>query len=244
MLHLVAGGNRCGYFTALLQAFTLEQERSTPSATAFSQLRQKISYRFFKTAFERIVDRCQRRSKQWKNLQVVAIDGMQLTLPRREDLVKRKFSGRKTSKYSESYMPRGYMTLAFDVLSGVILKKTFCPLLNEIADALSMITCFSKQSLFVYDRLYFCGKLLKAHKQHGSFFVARLKRNANKEVMAFFSSKRRFRVIQIDGITLYLIKVKTPKGTSVFATNLRRELFGIHEIADIYKLRGMALEYV
>ena len=109
--------------------------------------------------------------------------------------------------------------------------------MNEIADALSLIKEFSHDTLFIYDRLFFCQKILKSHELHGSFFVARLKRNAHKSVMSFFTSKRRFKAVTIHGVTIYLIKVKTPKGTSVYATNLAKEHFTIEDIAHIYKLR-------
>ena len=115
MLHLVLDGN-AGYFSALLKTFTLDQGCTPPSASAFCQLRIKISYRFFKVAFERIVEKSNARVSRWKKFQVIAIDGKQFILPRTKDLVTRKFSGRKTSKYAETYMPRGYLTLAFDVL--------------------------------------------------------------------------------------------------------------------------------
>jgi hypothetical protein len=237
MLHLVLGGNSGGYFSALIKTFTLDQQKTAPSSSAFSALRKRVSFRFVEHAFQRLLERCQARALCWKGLQIVAIDGMNLILPRTQDLVNKGFSGRKTTRYEESYMPRGYMTLAFDVLSGIILNKTFNPLLNEIADAISMIDSFSKQTLFVYDRLYFCKKLLLTHKAHGSYFVARLRRNASREVMSFFSSKRRFHAVSIHGVDLFLIKVKTPKGTNVFATNLPRHLFTRQEITDIYKLR-------
>ena len=237
MIHLVLPGNHGGYFLALLESFTLEQDKSSPSPSAFSQLRRKISYKFFEVAFERLVERAKTTARDWKGLKVVAIDGMQLTLPRTKDIVSQRFSGRKTSHYAESYMPRGYLVMAFDVLSGTILKKTFNPLLNEIAEAVAMIPACQPETLFIYDRLYFGKKILDAHRKHGSFFVARLKRNAHKSVMSFFPSKRQFSRVNIHGVDLCLIKVKAPQGVAVYATNLPRHRFNREEIAQIYKLR-------
>lgn len=55
--------------------------------------------------------------------------------------------------------------------------------------------------------------------------------------MAFFSSKRQFERIEYECVSLCLVKIKTPKGTSVFATNLPKHMFDRKQIKDLYKLR-------
>lgn len=55
--------------------------------------------------------------------------------------------------------------------------------------------------------------------------------------MSFFSSKRNFQHTKEWGVDIYLIKVKTPKGISIFATNLPKHLVKIEDIRDLYKLR-------
>ena len=237
MLHLVCDSEKSSTYLALLKAFTIEAGRSFPSKSAFCQLRKKISFHYFKDAFDKICAITCTVTSKWQNLQVVAIDGMQLQLPRTKELISQGFTGRKTSQYSESYLPRGYMVLAFDVLGGFILKHTLNTTLNEIKDALNIIPKFSSKTLFLYDRLYFSKKIVLAHKNHQSYFVARLRRNALKKVRSFFPSKRQFASFKYQGLTLYLIKVKTPKGISVFATNLPRKKFNRSQIKHLYKLR-------
>lgn len=58
--------------------------------------------------------------------------------------------------------------------------------------------------------------------------------------MSLFSSKRNFAVTNEWGETIYLVKVKTPKGRSIFATNLPRHLVDHVSIRDLYKLRWQA----
>ena len=84
---------------------------------------------------------------------------------------------------------------------------------------------------------FFSRRLVLVHKAHRSYFVARLKRNAHKKVMSFFSSRKMYDSFRYEGVRIYLIKIKTPKGVSVFATNLPQEKFTRKEIGDLYKLR-------
>ncbi len=109
MLYLVGDAGASSYALSLLKSFTTFHKRSLPTKAALTSLRSQVSYQFFQSAFERLTTLFRFNRRLWKDLQVVAIDGMQLTLPRSKDLVKRGFSGRKTSQYSESYMPKGRM---------------------------------------------------------------------------------------------------------------------------------------
>jgi len=99
------------------------------------------------------------------------------------------FNGRATGKYGkyrDTYYPRGYMTMAFDVLNGIIERFTFNPTLNEIKDAAHLIKCFSSLTLFLYDRLYFCERIVSAHFQHGSYFLIRCRKSAHKKNQEIF----------------------------------------------------------
>lgn len=155
MIHLVVDSSTSSYALALLKSFTTEHNRLPLSKAAFCKLRHKISYRYFEACFNKLLLIFSPRAQRWKGLRVVAIDGKQVTLPRSKDIVENKFTGRKTSKYRESYMPKGYFSIAFDVLEGLICKGFLNHTLNEIADAKSMISQFGKKTLFLYDRLFF-----------------------------------------------------------------------------------------
>ena len=84
---------------------------------------------------------------------------------------KEGYSGRKVSTYRESYYPKGFLTHAYDVLSGMTQDFTFGPRLNEQADAYEMVKNFEERSLTLYDRLYFSKKLVRLHLKHGNFFL-------------------------------------------------------------------------
>ena len=58
--------------------------------------------------------------------------------------------------------------------------------LNEIKDAAHLIKCFSSLTLFLYDRLYFCERIVSAHFQHGSYFLIRCRKSAHKKNQEIF----------------------------------------------------------
>lgn len=85
---------------------------------------------FFQDKFKEQIELSKSRFKTWNGLRVYSIDGIQLTLPRIDDIVEAGYSGRKVSKYRESYMPKMFMTAAYDVISGVIKDVRENPTLN------------------------------------------------------------------------------------------------------------------
>lgn len=162
------------------------------------------------------------------------------TLPRTEDIVKNGFTGRSVSRYRESYLPRGYATHAFDVLSRVSKDLRFGARLNEIRDAVSMAKSFERDSLTLYDRLYFCKKLALAHEANGSKFLMRAKKNSLKEIPAFLRDrKRKKKKVNFHGTELYLVKIWNPREKEwvVFITNLSGSWVKPKLIQGLYRLR-------
>jgi hypothetical protein len=154
--------------------------------------------------------------------------------------VKAGFTGKAHGKYRESYMPRGYLTHAYDVLSGVTKDLQFGPRLNEVGDALSMIPKLEKASLTLYDRLYFHGALATAHGLAGNFYLARCRRNASKAIDEFYRDPwRKKKTVEIAGNTVHLIKIWNPKEKNwdVFATNLSTTWRKQKLIQKLYRLR-------
>lgn len=238
MISLVATPAASSYFSSIISSFITKHQRSMLTASALCQLRGKICFSYFKTAFESLRDYIvTQRSALWKGLEVVAVDGMGLTLPRTKDLVKKGYNGRAVSKWRESYLPRGYMVMAYDVLLGVVREVLLNPTLNEVADAKSLIARLNPKTLFLYDRLYFSKGLVLEHKNHGSYFVMRLRRNACKQVASFFSMKKSFHEITYGGVRICLVKVKDCKGQMVYATNLSKDSFTKEQLRDLYRLR-------
>ncbi len=210
-----------------------------PSKSALCQYRQKISSNFFKDFFWDLSERSDRLRKTWNGLYVYAIDGIQLTLPRSENIMEAGYSGRKVSKYRESYMPKMFMTMALDVINGLVKDVRENPTLNEHADAEEMIEKFEDNSLAIYDRLYCSRKLILKHHDQQNYFLFRLKTNMLGEMRKIITSKRSRITVQIDNVTVYVIKIKNPAKNewNYFASNLPLRLVKEKTISKLYGLR-------
>jgi len=128
----VAGANGEGFTHALTRAFAaFSKDHQRVSKGALSQARAKISFHFFRDALYNLLDGLDsKRQPKFHGLHVYAIDGQQLTLPRTKDIIANGFNGRATSRHKESYMPKGYLTHAYDVIHGVTKGITFNPTLH------------------------------------------------------------------------------------------------------------------
>jgi len=237
---LVCSTNNNGYSTAILKALSKSMPvEDLPSKSALSQYRQQISFEFFKDFFWDINERSQKFRRTWNGLYLYAVDGIQLTLPRSHDIIEAGYSGRKVSKYRESYMPKMFVTAAYDVLSGTVKDIRENPTLNEVADALSMVSGFEDNSLTLYDRLYCCRELILKHNDQHSYFLFRLRVNMLKEMRKILKSKRKRITVIIDNVTVHVIKIKNYKTGEwdYFATNLPLKLVKEKQIRKLYRLR-------
>jgi hypothetical protein len=240
MISLIGGGNFEGYDIALMKVFTGRNSKRRPNRSAFSRMRSRISYRFFADQLTKLLSKFESIRHEYLGLRIYAIDGQMLTLPKTKDLVKEGYSGRAVSHYRESYYPKGFLTHAYDVLSGVTKAFVFGPRLNEQDDAKSMIKAFEENSLTLYDRLYFCFDLVEAHYEIGNYFIFRCRENACAPIAEFFRSKDRVRInVVYRGLKLHLIKTRNPetKEESVFATNLDPAFLREKLIWKLYRLR-------
>lgn len=241
LIQLIGGGNHEGYSIALMKSFSGKNASLLPHRSSLCRARKKISFTFFATALKRLLKRCTPGRKQFLGLFIYAIDGQMLRLPRSKEVLSHGFTGRATSKYRDTYYPRGFLTHAYDVLSGVTQDFRFGPKLHEQADALTLVQGFEPNSLTLYDRLYFCRKLIRAHFQKGSYFLFRCRKNACKPIEEFYNSKDTTRTVTYAGCVLRLIKVRPPRSVagevSVFATNLPEEFLRPQLIRKLYRLR-------
>lgn len=210
-----------------------------PSKSALSQFRGRINYQFFEDRFMDHVQRSKPKRKTWNGLYVYAIDGIQLTIPRTDDIVSAGYSGRKVWKYLESYMPKMFVTAAYDVISGMVKDIRENPTLNEIADAHSMVKSFEDNSVTLYDRLYVSRELIHLHNDCHNFFLFRLRGSCLIELRKIFKTKRKRITVEIDGITVEVIKIKNPKTGEwdAFATNMPLRLVKEKTIRRLYSLR-------
>jgi hypothetical protein len=242
LLELVAGTNRDGYVTALLKSFDFTKKKRfgvPPSKGSLSKVRARISYKFFRDFFFKLISQFEPDRLTFRGLRIYAIDGFEVSLPRTKEILKRHFRGRALSDHREMYYPRMYLGHCYDVLSGVTKDLKFHHLLDEITDAEEMVPALEANSLTLYDRLYFCGRLIQAHKSAGNYFLTRCKRGGFLEVQKFFESPKKRATVEIGGVVIHLIKMKPPgaEDTLVFATNLLLSWVEEQLILRLYGLR-------
>lgn len=240
LTELITGTNNNGYTSAILHGLgPLMKFKDLPVKSALSQMRQRISFHFFKDLFTHQIQSADKIMKTWNGLRVYAVDGIQLTLPRTKDIASALFSGRKVSKYRESYMPKMFLTAAYDVFTGIIKDLRENPTLNEIADAHSMVKSFEDNCLVLYDRLYVSRELIQTHVAAHSYFLFRLRRNCSMELRRIYKVKHHRITVDIDGVTVHVIKIKNPQTGEwdAFATNLPLKHVKEKTIRQLYNLR-------
>jgi IS4 transposase len=238
LLQLVGGTASQGYLQALAKAFP--DLSKMPSAGALTQIRARVSWRFFSDHLERLVLKHRPKMQCLKKLRIFAIDGLQLEIPRTKSILKAGYTGRAVSAHRDTYYPRLYLTHCYDVISRMTEALTHHTGLDEISDAKALIKNLGSNSLVLYDRLYFCKTLLQAHKRYKSYFLMRCKRTACREVKAFFGSPKRRSKIRYAGVEMWLVKVTHPQRpgeVAVFATNLPKTWLSAQTIRELYSLR-------
>lgn len=241
LIQLVGSSAKEGYDHALIKVFGFDK---APRKSALSSFRNQLSYRFFEAIFSRVLDQFSKHRPNFNGLIIYAVDGWQFTLPREESLVRAGFNGRATSKLRESYLPKGFITHAYDVLSETTKAFSLSTSQTELADALSFINGFEKNSLTIYDRAFFSRALCLEHFKAGNYFLARCQSNANKNVAAFFDDYGKTNgsmYLNVNGEErkVWFIKLFHPKTGEpiVYATNLARQWRTPNLFDQLYQLR-------
>ncbi len=183
-----------------------------PTKGSLSKFRNKISYKFFVDYFNKLIGEFGKFRPTYHGRKIYAIDGKKIYVPRTKDLEKKGFVGRVISKWRSSYMLQMHITHAYDVLSGTSKAVRVGAALNEIKDAMSMIKKFEKFSITIYDRLYLCKKLIRAHLRAKNSFLMRAKKDSTlKEIVEFRKSKKTTDSFIFEGVRLYLYRVTKKK---------------------------------
>lgn len=213
---LVGSTSNEGYDHALIKVFGFDR---APTKAALSQFRNQISYKFFSSIFSKTIKNFDKHRPTYNGLIVYAVDGWQFSLPRSESIVNAGFTGRAVSKYRESYLPKGFITHAYEVLSETTKKFVLNNSATELADALSFISDFEKNSLTLYDRAYFSEALCLEHFAAGNYFLARCRSNANTTVSEFFDNTEkgissRYYDSKNGKKKVWFLKVENPNSTN------------------------------
>jgi len=243
MITLIGGANSEGYSHALMKVWSGKLGlENMPAKSALCRMRKRISYLFFKDQFEKLIKKADEHRATYLGLIIYAIDGQMLTLPRSKEIADAGFTGRAVKKLRESHYPKGFLTHTYDVLTGVSKTFRLTNRLHEQEDAEEMIGELEKESLVIYDRLYFCIRLIKAHYKKGNHFLFRCRMNACKEIQAFLSDPKRpathsFFLRGKYEVNLVRVFNQQTKKDEVFATSLPLELLRANVIRKLYRLR-------
>lgn len=243
MITLIGGANQEGYSHALMRVWGGKLGlKNMPAKSALCRMRKRISFLFFKDQFEKLIKKADRHRQTYLGLRIYAIDGQMLTLPRSKEIADAGFTGRAVSKYRESYYPKGFLTHAYDVLSGVTKTFRMSNRLHEQQDAEEMLGELEKESLVIYDRLYFCLRLIRAHYRRGNHFLFRCRSNACKEIMEILADPKRplsgsFFLRGKYEVNWVRIVNRQTKKDEIFATSLPKELLNATLIRKLYRLR-------
>ena len=193
---------------SLLQVFI--ESTTVPAKSSFSEFRKTISYEFFLKIFREQVTQINSLRPTWKGLNVFAIDGDQYVLSATEDVLNKGYKGSPVSDGRETYYPKMYVSILYDILSGTCVNFSFSSIQDELERAYQLISSCSPQTLILYDRLYFNVKLVSLHYSCQSFFICRLKGGpkALKVVQEFIASGRSYKCVTIEGCeVLYWIEI-------------------------------------
>lgn len=238
IIHLIAGTNSEGYLQALIKTFDL---KALPTKASLSKARKRISWTFFKDALFDLLSSIDKRCT-YKGLYIYATDGLQLHLPRTDNIIKAGYNGRATSKYSESYTPRLYVVHMYDVISKTTFDFIESSESDEIKPAAKMIANLEKNSVTIYDRLYISKRIILAHKKAVNCFLFRARKSSFKVIRNFYKVRSKTDIVRecvIEGVKVRLIKVKNPKTKKreIFVTNLPESFCNPKEIEKLYQLR-------
>lgn len=210
-----------------------------PTRSALSQFRNRIDFKFFRDKVYDLNEEGASKRKTWKSRLLYACDGIQFTLPRSVDILANEYSGRKVTKYRESYMPKMFAVGIVDVLSGMVKDFREHPTLNEHGDAVAMVPGLEAGSLTIYDRLYGSRELVSTHAAAGNHFLFRLKKSVCAEMKVIFKGRKKRRTVEVRGVAVELFKIKNPKTGKYdcFATSLPKHEVDEKDIRSLYNLR-------
>lgn len=243
ILHLVQGKNNEGYFHALAWTWDILSDLTqAPVKSAFAKVRKRVSFNFFKTLFDELIDSHQSSPLTWRGLRVYAIDGDMYELPRTLDVLANGYEGRACKYGMETHYPFLYVNHCYDVLSGITKAFDYNHKHEEFHSAQRIARKLERESVTLYDRYFFCKNLVRAHRESQSYFVARIKKGGAGTLLAmreFGRGKERARTFDFEGVRVRLLRIKNPRTGSelLLATNLPWDQFAASELADLYALR-------
>ena len=244
MLYLLNFRKQSGQ-TELDQFFQHVEPRTfhqTPSQSALTQARSKLSSLAFKDLNHQLVEHLYtqaKRLKHWKKFRVCAIDGSMIRLPKSDHIVD-NFTTHKGMNTIEG-CPMALCSVFYDVLNRIVIDSTIEPIhTSERACAIEHLHYSTDNDLVLYDRGYGGFPLYAYHRQANKKFCARVKANQLKIAQSFVESGAKQQIVTLEPskysmdqckkyevdyspIKLRLIRVELESEVEVLITNLMDE---------------------
>jgi hypothetical protein len=197
--------------------------------------------------------------KQWKGMNLWAIDGSSVPLPELEDL-KQSFGG-ATNQQEGQVQVTARICVLYDVLNSIAIKGFLHP--YTVSEEAVIPECLSglalENKLLLFDRGYPSYWLMYLLMQKGAKFVMRVSSNANNAVKNFFVSPESditiewrppyaslkklrdmgFIISKHESIKIRMVKVVLDTGeTEVLITNLyETDIYTQEDLKEVYHLR-------
>ena len=202
-------------------------------------MRSRVSFGFFRDAFKKIIVQADDHRRTFRGYRLYGMDGLELVLPRTQDILDNGCVGKAVGQYRESHYPRMYVLHCYDVLSEVTKAVEYSNQNQELSMAEKIIPTLEEKSISLYDRAFPSGRLIIAHKDAGNGFIARLSTASFKEAVRLLKLKIKRRVTVIEGVKIRFIKIKNPKTGeyALFMTNLPAYWVDDQTITQLYGLR-------
>ena len=257
---LILRGHKLSAQTALNKLFrSLDEVDRVPTPSAYSQARLKLKSELFLFLNDLVTDsfyelyEAEGYVRRWKGHRVLGIDGSCLNLP---DTPETRAHFSLHTNQSEIGRVQGLASVLYDVLNGIGLsiaidrKRAEKDFLFE-----HHVEKTEPEDVIVLDRGYADYAVMAFWAKHERAFVIRMPRAGFREVVGFWESAERERLVDLEmprsqrsyveryelprQVRMRLVKVELATGeTEVLATNLLEEAeAGGEELKALYGLR-------
>ena len=169
------------------------------SKSAFCQCRKKINPAVFvnlnQTLIREFYTDNEDSIKLWKGYRLLAVDGSRMTLPNTPELQNQYGL---TKNQSNTGFAQARVSVLYDVLNNYVLDGILSPLSHgELVSAIDHLEHTKAQDLILYDRGYPSFRLIFEHFSKSIDFVIRAKKDFNNEVIGFYASGLKSKIIKI-----------------------------------------------
>lgn len=172
---------------------------STFSKSAFCQCRKKINPAVFlnlnQTLIREFYTDNEDAVKLWKGFRLLSVDGSRLTLPNTPEL-QNEYGLAKNQ--TNTGFAQARVSVLYDVLNNYVLDGILSPLSHgEVVSAIDHLKHTKEKDLILYDRGYPSFRIIFEHFFKSIDFVIRAKKDFNNEVIDFYASGLKSKIIKI-----------------------------------------------